>query len=35
MTPLPRCLICAQPSDLPECVSCAVAEETLWKRLGR
>jgi hypothetical protein len=30
---IPRCLICGTKSELPECVPCSVAEETLWKRL--
>jgi hypothetical protein len=29
-----RCQICGIPSDVTECASCAIAEETLWKRLS-
>lgn len=29
------CVVCAQPSgDLPECIRCAVADETVAKRRG-
>lgn len=28
-----HCLTCGTRSDLAECDPCAIAEETLWKRL--